>query len=349
VRPVSVRDNFFELGGHSLSAMRLLGRLQKLFNQDVPLSVFFANPTVEHLTHYLYQKNERLPAYSLVSIQPHGEKPPFFFVHPASGTIFPYVRLASFMQPDQPIYAFEESFISSQWQPCDSVEVMAERYIELLLKFKPQGPYHLGGWSFGGLIAYEIARRLTQRGHEVALLAMIDTFAPLPEYHPPTEDDTSIISWSVLPIVFSWPDHPKGYLPPILPLSKLREMSTDEQWAYITEFAVKINLVDTTEQVQRWINIYKHHVRANQVYKPEGEMYAGKVSLLKMVMPEEIGQPSASSPLGWDQFTTGPVEVFQAEGDHFGLMGAAGPILSHRIEHYINTWVEEQQTSAPES
>ncbi|MBV9689955.1 MAG: amino acid adenylation domain-containing protein [Ktedonobacteraceae bacterium] len=347
IHPVSVMDNFFELGGHSLSAMRLIGRLQKQFGQDIPLSTFFGGPTVEKLAHFLYQKSERLPATSLVGIQPTGTKPPLILVHPASGNVFPYVTLGSYMKSDQPVYAFEESCLSSQWKPCARVEEIAARYLDMMRTFQPQGPYYLGGWSFGGLIAFEMARRLRQKGQKVALLAMIDTYAPLPEYLPQTEDDTCIISWAAKLFAFCWPDHPQGYLPSFLPLSTLRQMSVEQQWQYITEIAIKVNFADSTEQVKRWIEIYKQHVQANQTYKP-GDCYPDRITLLKMVSGQQMTQPFTDSTLGWSHFTSEPIEVCLIEGDHFGIAGAAGPILAERLEYYIDQAIREQRLPNPD-
>ena len=228
--PISARDDFFDLGGHSLSATRLIGRLQKRFGVSIPLSTFFLEPTVEKVAQQLYKCSELLPAYSLVGMQPKGNRPPLILVHPASGSILTYRSIVSYIKPDQPVYAFEESFLSSQWKPRTRVEDIAEDYVSMLRAFQPDGPYYLAGWSFGGLVAFEMARRLRQQGQKVAMLAMIDTYAPGPEHSPETEDDASIIIKAVMGFFFSWQNHPQGYFPPLLPVEAIRQMRKEEQY-----------------------------------------------------------------------------------------------------------------------
>ncbi|GCE15819.1 non-ribosomal peptide synthetase [Tengunoibacter tsumagoiensis] len=336
IYPISVQDNFFDLGGHSLLALRLIRRLKNLFGKDMPFTIF-TDLTVERLAQFLYQQSELLPAYSLVCLQDKGTRPPLILMHPASGFIYPYMQIKSFMQEDQPVYAIEESHLSSQWQPCSSIDKLAERYLPLLKNFQPEGPYYLGGWSFGGLIAFEMARRLQQNGEKVALLAMIDSNPPLPEFFPPTEDATSIISWSVMGLAASWPNHPQGYLPQFLPEAVLRSMSQEQQWQYYMEFASKVNFADTLEQLQRWVEIFQHHVLANQTYQPAGERYPEKVTMIKMIIPGDNEQEVIDHTTSvWSGFISGPIEVSTVEGDHFGILGSACPLIAQRLEYYIN-------------
>ncbi|HET8840619.1 MAG TPA: amino acid adenylation domain-containing protein, partial [Ktedonobacteraceae bacterium] len=309
VYPVGVRDNFFELGGHSLSAVRLMGRLKKQFNQDIPPAAFFQEATVENLARMVYRGGAYLPPYSLVGLQTKGSKPPLILVHPASGNVRSYLRLVSFIKEGQPVYAFEESYLSSRWKPCDNVNEMAERYLVLLREFQPHGPYYLGGWSFGGLVAFEIARRLMRQGENVALLAMIDTYAPLPGYNPPVDDESKVISLALAGMTMSWPNHPQGYLPPFLSIPQLQQLTEDERWQYLLEVATKANFADNLDQMKRWVIIYKYHGVAYQSYRMEGEAYPGPITLMKMISAEEMKRPSAKGNLGWDQFSTGPITV----------------------------------------
>jgi amino acid adenylation domain-containing protein len=343
VYPISARDNFFELGGHSLSAIRLMGRLKKQFNQDVPPSAFFQEATVEHLAQIMYKGSAYLPPYSLVGLQTKGSKPPLILVHPASGNVRAYLRMISFMKEDQPVYAFEESYLSDQWKPCDNVVELAERYLVLLREFQPQGPYYLGGWSFGGVIAFEMARRLERQGQTVALLAMIDSYAPLPDYNPPMDDESSIMSLALAGMRMSWPNHPQGYLPPFLSVEELQKMTEDERWQYLLDVAVKANFADHVEQMQRWVIIYKYHGIANQTYRMEGEPYPAPITLLKMVPTASIDQPEAYTDLGWSHFATGPIDVEICEGDHFGVVGIAAAPMGERLYNAMDRAIEAQK------
>ena len=112
----------------------------------------------------------------LVTLQPAGTKPPFFFVHGLGGTVMRFHDLARHMAPDQPFLVFRPRAWTEICLCSINVDAMAELYLEHLLKVQPDGPYYLGGYSFGGLVALEMARRLRERGREIALLALVDTY-----------------------------------------------------------------------------------------------------------------------------------------------------------------------------
>ncbi|MBV9386823.1 MAG: amino acid adenylation domain-containing protein [Chroococcidiopsidaceae cyanobacterium CP_BM_ER_R8_30] len=115
--------------------------------------------------------------HSLVPLQPIGSKPPFFCVHPIFGTVFPYYSLARQFD-DRPFYGLQPIALDGEHPPHTTIEAMATYYIEAILQVQPQGPYYVGGWSFGGVVAFEIAQQLQQAGHKVAFLAILDTAIP---------------------------------------------------------------------------------------------------------------------------------------------------------------------------
>ncbi len=115
----------------------------------------------------------------LVAIDPDGSLPPLFLVHPAAGTVDCYLALARHLDPEQPLYAFQAAGVDGRGEPCDRVETLASRYVEALRQRRPRGPYHLGGWSLGAVVAFEMARRLHASGEEIALLALLDSHPPL--------------------------------------------------------------------------------------------------------------------------------------------------------------------------
>jgi amino acid adenylation domain-containing protein len=177
VEAVGVKDDFFELGGTSLTAVRLAARIQEVLGRSVPPTTLFSAPTVEKLSRVLGSEGASSYA-SLVPVQPNGRKPPFYVVHLAFGHVFYYRDLAERLGQDQPVYGFQALGVDGRHPRHTRVEDMAEHYIAEMRRFQPEGPYRIGGASFGGLVAYEIAVRLRRAGQEVGLVALFDTWAP---------------------------------------------------------------------------------------------------------------------------------------------------------------------------
>ena len=174
IQPIGVRDNFFELGGHSLLAVQLFGQIEKKWNRNLPVATLFQAPTVEQLANLLRQSGWSAPWSSLVAVQPEGSKPPFFCVAAAGCTALGLTTLARCLGADQPFYGLEEKMDGKQ-APKLRIEDLATHYIEEICTVQPDGPYFLGGHSFGGIVAFEIAQQLQAQGKTVALLALFDT------------------------------------------------------------------------------------------------------------------------------------------------------------------------------
>jgi aspartate racemase len=176
IHPFGVRNNFFEMGGHSLLALRLMHRVEQEFGQVLPPAVLFQAPTVEQLCDILRQEGWKPRWVSLVPIQPKGARPAFFCVHGLGGHVMRFGALARHLGPDQPFYGLQSRGLDGK-HPCDAtVEQMAANYIEEMRSLQPQGPYRIGGYSFGGAVAYEMARQLAEQDQEVALLALLDAY-----------------------------------------------------------------------------------------------------------------------------------------------------------------------------
>ena len=185
---IGVRDNFFELGGHSLLAVRLFAQVEKLTGKRLPLVTLFQAPTIEQLAGVLKHEGWEPPWSCLVPIKADGSRPPFYCVHGVGGNILEYLDLAKYMDPDQPFYGIQAIGLDGNIPRENlTVEYMAEHYIGQMRALQPTGPYHLGGSSFGGLVAYEMAQQLTAAGETVGLLALFDTIGPAyPRYLPST-------------------------------------------------------------------------------------------------------------------------------------------------------------------
>jgi amino acid adenylation domain-containing protein len=176
-KPIGIRDNFFELGGHSLLAARLMHRTGQALGKTLPLAMLFQAPTIEQLATVLRQDGWSRHWSSLVAIQPAGSHPPFFCVHGVGGNVLNFRELGGLMAPDHPFYGFQAQGLDGK-SPCFTrIEEMAAHYIAEIKAIQPDGPYFFGGYSLGGIVAYEMAQQLRASGEQVGLLALLDTYA----------------------------------------------------------------------------------------------------------------------------------------------------------------------------
>jgi thioesterase domain-containing protein/acyl carrier protein len=171
-------DNFFDLGGHSLLAVRLSAEIEKRLGRKLPITALFQSPTIASLAQRFGEKNWEPRWSSLVPLQPLGERPPLYIPHGWGGGVFGFLTLARRLPPDQPTYGLQALGLDGVAPRHTSIESMATHYVEEILSFQPEGPYYLGGYSMGGLIAYEMAQQMHRLGHRIALLALFDT-API--------------------------------------------------------------------------------------------------------------------------------------------------------------------------
>ena len=178
LKPIGLRENFFELGGHSLLAVRLFDHIARLTGKKLPLATLFQAPTIEQLASVLRQEDWVAPWSSLVPIQAGGAKSPFFCVHAHGGDVLFYRDLAAYLGVDQPFYALQAPGLEGARRRRMSIAEMATHYIDEIRTLQFEGPYFLGGFCLGATIAFEMAHQLQAQGQDVALLAVIDTYAP---------------------------------------------------------------------------------------------------------------------------------------------------------------------------
>lgn len=204
VQPIGIKDDFFDLGGHSLLAIRLIGRIAQVCGKKLPLSILFAGPTIEHLATELMfipskvddsasrtgvtieqlaaepkgEETKTDPRAAIVTVQAGGPRRPFFYLHGDwGGGAFYSKELALYLGPDQPFYLLEPYKFDGLPVP-PSFEAIAAAHLKTLRTVQPEGPYLLGGYCNGGLVAYEMAQQLHVRGQTVDLLVLMDPDTP---------------------------------------------------------------------------------------------------------------------------------------------------------------------------
>lgn len=174
-RPIGVDQDFFLLGGDSLLAMSLLARIVQDTGCSLPPAGIFQAPTIEKLARALRAEAHPGVWSPLVPIQPQGSRPPFFCVHPGGGNVLCYLQLSQHLGPEQPFFGLQCPGVDGVREPLTSAADMAREYVAAIQLAFPHGPYALGGWSVGGVLAYEMAQQLRQAGQRVSLLALLDS------------------------------------------------------------------------------------------------------------------------------------------------------------------------------
>ncbi|GAA3955139.1 type I polyketide synthase [Actinomadura viridis] len=167
-------DFFADLGGAEHQADQVVALVAAELHREVTRGELFAVPTAEHVAGCLRAADEEAARRTVRPLKPSGGRPPIFIAHPAGGTTACYRQLTALLSADQPVYGLE------RFQDAPSVEERAARYAERLQEARPDGAFRLGGWSFGGVLAYETARRLAAAGREVELVVLFDAGLPLP-------------------------------------------------------------------------------------------------------------------------------------------------------------------------
>ncbi|MGW4241287.1 non-ribosomal peptide synthetase [Nocardia sp. NPDC004722] len=193
---IGLDDNFFEQGGNSLTATRLANLLGHALEHRVPVMLIFTTPTPAGLIAAMAEQDTGSAAFDvLLPLRTTGSAQPLFCIHPIGGIAWSFAGLAAHLDPDQPLYGLQSPALLGAEPLPDSIEDWARRYVKEILTIQPTGPYHLLGWSLGGVIAHAMAVQLQEDGAEVALLAMLDshnvtgggTAAPTPEAVPLAE------------------------------------------------------------------------------------------------------------------------------------------------------------------
>jgi thioesterase domain-containing protein len=150
--------------------------MEVILGKRLPITTLLQAPTIAQLA-ALLQKEKWSPVWSsLVAIQASGTKPPFFCVHGIGGTVLRFRDLARFVGRDQPFYGLQAQGLDGKRPPLTRVDEMAAHYINEILVLQPRGPYYIGGYSLGGMVAIEMAHQLRARGHAVGLVILLDTF-----------------------------------------------------------------------------------------------------------------------------------------------------------------------------
>ncbi|MEH1807831.1 non-ribosomal peptide synthetase [Nostoc sp.] len=346
IERVGIYDNFFDLGGDSLLTVRLMKQIHKHFKRELPLSSLFLNPTIESLATSLSSQGDSLPWSPLVPIQPAGSSPAFFCVHPIFGVVFPYYELAQNLGKNQPFYGLQPIGLDGESSPLTRIEDMAAHYIEALRRVQPKGPYFLGGWSFGGWVAFEMAQQLQKSGEEVALLAVLDTLAPIPGNIPSLGSGFKFMLTTVARYI--WPFF-LDYFYLILAIannrinsltsrvtnfnkivrnsfweSLTRSLQTNLFSHFIRKEDATVNIIPEESKlrllselaIRPMLRVFYANSQAVLNYVPQA--YPKRINLFRTKVQSSIAKEDSS--MGWDQIIVGGTEIHHIPGNHLTML-----------------------------
>src|SRR6185369_15673404 len=344
ISPVGVTNNFFDLGGHSLLAVRLMWMIEDRWGQKLDLSVLFQGSTIEQLAKLLSGVNAVQPSSILVTLQAQGTKRPFFCVHPGGGEVMCYHGLAQLLGEERPFYGLQAPSLIQVAEKEDnfaSIEARAAVYIQALRSAQPEGPYFLGGWSFGGVVAFEMAQQLHRAGQKVALLAMLDTVAPVVSSVFDDGDDAVLLAALAR-------EH-ASQLGKSLELSseELTGLKPEEQLTFVLERVKSANILpaDIREDIALpWmrglLKGYRMRSRAYQTYIPQ--VYPGQITLFKAnINPghlqdegmKEITRLFLDPTYCWSGLSTEPIKIEKISGYHEVLLSEPNvQVLAGRLQ-----------------
>jgi iturin family lipopeptide synthetase A len=297
---VGINESFLELGGHSLLAVRLAANIEAALGKKLSPSLLLEAGTIARLAQRLDGPAHSEGLTCAVKLHSGDGTRPLFLVHPIGGHVLCYAELARALGSSRAIYGLRALGLEEELPPLDSVEAMAARYMQELRKLQPQGPYLLGGWSFGGMVALEMAQRLRAAGEAVALLALIDSPFPRAEVPLAALDDQTLL---------------ERFIHDLKSLPQAHEGEELSQWTALLEETRRggslprgADFADLTSHFK----VFRANATAFHHYQPCP--YEGRAVLLQA--SESGGELSR----GWRGVVTGPLETHVLPGNHFSLL-----------------------------
>jgi len=321
IEQVGIHDDFFELGGHSLLAIHLMAKIKQQLGQNLQLSHLFQGATISNLANLLRQQNNDQTSSPLVAIQPHGSKPPLFFVHPIGGNILCYYELSRYLGSEQPFYGLQSPGLNGECEPYTRVEDMAAHYIESLLIIQPRGPYLLGGWSMGGFVALEMAQQLQRQGDKVALLAILDSPDPVSRSGIDDDDFGRVLSKIAMDDEFS--------------VGRTLSGSLSKPLNHLLKQAGVFHLLNSSFEFQQnsyFVKVFKSNLIALLSYVPQ--VYSNRIIYFQA--EDTVANNSHSLTLGWDQISSEPIEIVVVPGSHQTMVtNSHVRVLAERLKLYL--------------
>jgi phthiocerol/phenolphthiocerol synthesis type-I polyketide synthase E len=312
IKEVGIHDNFFDLGGDSLVASRLVAQLCEALETKLSVQSFLNAPTIAELANIIDSNvsSATIPLTiptSLVRLKTGGKrKKPLFLVHPIDGQVFFYQDLVSGLDSERPVYGFQALGLADETEPLTQISEMATHYIEAMRTVQPDGPYLLGGFSFGGLVAFEMSQQLQAQGQKVAFLFLIDTQAT-DQVLFNLGDDTAVLIFII--------EHLLKLDKNTIAIDELRGLTLDEQMSRLVkqqQLSVDLDL----SQIHQQVRVIKANNAAMLNYSPRP--YPGRLVFFRAQEAWNQEQPYYPEQF-WIDFASGGIEINTVQGNHLTM------------------------------
>lgn len=312
-------DDFFELGGHSLLVVQMTAVIQEQTAYSLPVTSVFANPTIRTLTTYLKTTQADVRWQSLVPVNPlkqQGDRRAVYLVHPLSGDVSYVYQLAAHLGNEQPIYGLRAVGLDGITAPLTTLEEIAAYYVQLIAAHQPAGPLSLGGYSLGGVIAFEMARQLTHIGREVDVVMLIDAY-PI---NPNADNHTQFpIRQLLRHYYYYWRSLPKQ--PSILWPVLQQKMPWVSQYLF-GRFVQALNKKEiSAAEVPTLTGVAEPESQLTRSLRQAYSQYTfnpydGKVVFLRIAKDDPFATRLNKVDFGWGRYACRGVEVHQLIGHH---------------------------------
>lgn len=328
VDSIGVHDNFFDLGGQSLVAVELITELEKRIGKQLPVNILYHCPTIAQIYAYLEKATEEKQWKSLFAVKATGTKMPFYIVPGDGLSLSSFQNLSAHVDDDQPVYSLRPIGLNGVDEPLENIAEIAQHYVSEVIDHNPEGPYAVGGYSFGGYVAIEMRNQLLQMGKEVKLLAIFDTDAAKLKYK---KTGLSVkIKRQVPKFIFI----ARSLLTRPLPVLKYQVHLFSRKFSelmYSLGLKAKPELRGASKQVDK---VNESHLRAFMKYRLSP--FNGRVHLFKA--KSRLYFVDDFNYLGWASYARAGVEVYDVPGDHSTMFDAPfvhelGRALQHALDN----------------
>lgn len=344
-RDIGTTDNFFEVGGDSFLAIRMMARIQKSFGQRLPLAILISTATVEQIAELLSSGQKCEPQH-LVAIRSEGDLPPLYCVHPGHGSVLCYQALSRRLGPAQPVFglqALDFLYFHEGAAPVASIGEIAARHVSAIAQAQPPGEsFSLAGWSFGGMVAFEMARQLEQQGNRPAHLFLFDCRLPITAAAISSVDPKLMKTG----ILF---DYGGREISRHFSLEELVHLTVEEQLQLVAQ-RTGLNVSDLVpegierDRLDSYLAMRSARIDALRLYR--FQPYGGKITLFRaedsgsstkiLELQQAFEEAAQTADYGWTNLGLGGLDVITVPGTHDSLLSEPHvELLARELTHCL--------------